>query len=158
MNKYAFGDLIPLFNGVPLTGFAEGDDVISVKKRVDTFSDKVGADGQMTVVKSSDKSGEIIMKFMQGSAGSAALDGFYAKQNVRGAFLPGAFVLYNPTTLEEVIAAACYIKKTADMTRGAGLNSEEWAIVCEDLYLFRSAVGAFGAAVNGIAGGVPVFN
>ena len=152
MNKYAFGDLIPLFNGIPLAGFAEGDDVIQIKKRVDTFSDKVGADGQMTVVQSSDNSGEIVMKFMQGSAGSAAMDSFMAQQKLAGVpFVPGVFSLFNPQTKEQVAGAAAYIKKPADMTRGAGLNSEEWSVVCENIFMFRSAVGAFGAAVNGFS-------
>lgn len=151
MNKYAFGENIILLNGIPLSGFAEGDDVIQVKRRNDTFSDKVGADGQMTVVRSSDLSGEITLKFMQGSSGSATLESALALQSVPRVFVPSQFSVYNPVTGEKVASTACYIKKTADFTRGAGLNSEEWVLVCENIYVLRTIAGVFGAAVNGLA-------
>ena len=150
MNKYAFGELIPLINGIPLTGFAEGDDVIQVKRRVDTFSDKVGADGKMTVVKASDRSGEITLKFMQGSTGSAVMESVLSAQSVPRVFIPCQFSLYNPVSAEKVATTTGYIKKSADLTRGAGLNSEEWVIVCEDMFVFRSIGGVFGEVLSGI--------
>lgn len=57
MRAYSFQNTVAIINGVELSGFAEGDDVISIKRRVDSATDKVGADGKMMVSISADKSG-----------------------------------------------------------------------------------------------------
>ena len=59
MKEYSFANTIVLVNGVEMSGFDEGDDVINIARLTDSASHVVGADGKMTVSLSSDRSGEI---------------------------------------------------------------------------------------------------
>ena len=151
MQKYGFKNIALHVNGQIITGFADGDDVISGKRRVDPFSDKMGADGRMLVVENADKSGEIVFKLMQNSEGSAKMGAMFALQekdsfgsvqvNWRN-MMPGG---------ESVTGTQGYIKKPADITRGAGANTEEWTIVVEDYESFFGHLSPLGAALNFVA-------
>ena len=152
MNFHAFGKLLPMLNGIPLTGFAEGDDVINIKRNSDTFGHKVGADGKMTTYRSSDKSGTVTMKFMQGSEASKVFDTIFSIQaSVTAPFVPAVFTLLNTTTGESVVAVPGYIKRPADWVRGTNVNEEEWEFVCEDLFIFRTVSSVLGTAIDGLA-------
>lgn len=152
MNFHAFGNLLPMLNGIPLTGFAEGDDVINVKRNADTFGHKVGADGRMTAYRNSDESGTVTLKFMQGSEGSKVFDTIFTQLSAKSIpFVPAGFALMNPSTGENVVAAPGYIKRPADWVRGTNVNEEEWEFVCENLFVFRTVSSAFGTAIDGLA-------
>ena len=58
MKVYSFQNTVMLVNGVEITGWADGDDVIKIARRADSASDKIGASGDMMVSISADKSGE----------------------------------------------------------------------------------------------------
>ena len=74
MKRYSFQDTVVLVNGVEITGWADGDDVIGIKRRVDSVSDKMGASGEMMVSVSADRSGEISFKLQQTSSSNKYLN------------------------------------------------------------------------------------
>lgn len=143
MQRYSFKNCVLLVNGIPIEGFAEGDDVIVGKRLNDPFSHKMGADGKMTVAQSADKSGEIVIKLMQGSKGSSTL-GLLFNLLEAGRIDAVAVMYVNTKSGESCTGVHGYIKRPADMSRGAGVNSEEWAIDVENYNAFFSELAPLG--------------
>jgi hypothetical protein len=125
-----------IVNGVEITGWAEGDDVIDIKRRTDSASDKVGAGGNMMVSISTDKSGEITFKLQQTSSSNKYLNGLLQLQEAAGAIFTPVRVLFQDTFRQDLASGTVgYLKKPADMQRGAQGNNQEWTIVVERLDL-----------------------
>jgi hypothetical protein len=132
MKKYSFLDTILLISGVAIEGFDEGDDVISLERLDDSATHKIGSDGAMSVAISADRSGTVTFRLMQTSSSNIFLSGLVTAQE-NGVFVP-AFVLFRDTKGNDFGSGTQgYIKKPANMTRGKGLNSQEWVIVVERL-------------------------
>lgn len=136
MRAYSFQNMVVLVNGVELTNFAEGDDVINVQRRVDSATDKVGADGKMMVSVSADKSGELTFRLQQTSPSNKYLTALIAAQEATGRPFVPVFVLIQDTYRNDVATGtAGYLKKLPNMTRGVQGNNQEWTIVTERLDL-----------------------
>lgn len=150
MRSYSFQNLVTIINGVELSGFADGDDVIHITRRSDSASDKVGADGKMMVSISADKSGEFTFKLQQTSSSNKFLMGLLALQEHAGStFVPIVILMQDTYRNDLATGTTGYLKKTPDMTRGGGGNTQEWTVVTERLDL------VFGdTADQGILGGI----
>lgn len=136
MKRYSFLDTIMIVNGVEITGWDEGDDVIDIARRVDSASDKVGAGGEMMVSVSADKSGEFKFKLMQTSSSNVFLMSLCALQEAGGSeFIPVACLFQDTYRNDLASGTAGYIKKPTDMKRGSKGQSQEWTIVSERLDL-----------------------
>jgi len=131
MKQYAFENVAPMINSFPLSGFAPGDDAISGDRREDAFSDEVGADGEMLVTKTSNKSGLFIFKLQQSSSSNSYLNGLFVLQET-GIFAPVIVSVVDTVTGDSLVGVQGYIKRPAPMTRGAGANTQTWEIVVED--------------------------
>lgn len=134
MKVYSFQNTVVLVNGVELTGFADGDDVIGIRRRVDSATDKVGADGSMMVALSADKSGEVTLRLLQTSSSNKYLNSLMALQE-GGAktFVPISLMFTDTYRNDTATGTIGYLKKPADVIRGAAGNSQEWVIVVERL-------------------------
>lgn len=136
MKTYSFLNTILLVNGIEISGFDEGDDVIQLARREDSASDKIGADGEMTVAINGDRSGTITFRLMQQSDANKYLSGLINAQE-NGAFVP-IFAQFKDTLGNDLGSGTQgYITKPAPMTRGSGPNSNEWVIVVERLDLLH---------------------
>lgn len=136
MKRYSFQDGVLLVNGVEITGWAEGDDVIQVKRRTDSISDKVGAGGEMMISISADKSGEITFKLQQTSSSNKYLMGLLALAEAGNqTFIPINALWQDNYRRDVATGTVGYIKRPADVTRGAQANNQEWTIVTERLDL-----------------------
>lgn len=132
MQTFSFLDTVVLINGVEITGWAEGDDVISIDRLGDSASHVIGADGEMTVSLSADRSGEVIFNLMQGSSSNAYLSGLITTQE-NGAFIP-IFIQFKDTKGNDLASGTQgYIPKPAGMQRGMNAQSQEWRVVVERL-------------------------
>jgi len=132
MKEYSFLDTILLVNGIAISGFDEGDDVITLERSVDTGAHKVGTDGEMTLSLTADRSGSITFRLMQSSDSNTYLSGLVlAAEN--GAFVP-IFVQFKDTRGGDIGSGTQgYILRTATMVRGTNANAQEWSIVVERL-------------------------
>jgi Protein of unknown function (DUF3277) len=74
MHVFSFQNTVVLINGTEITGWADGDDVLQFKRRVDSASDKVGAGGDMLISLSLDKSGEFSFKLQMTSSSNKFLN------------------------------------------------------------------------------------
>lgn len=136
MKVYSFLNTVVIVNGVELTGFADGDDVIDIKRRTDSASDKVGADGAMLISLSADKSGEFTFKLQQTSPSNKFLASLIALQEGGAKTFVPVTVLFQDTYRQDLATGTVgYLKKPADVTRGAQGNTQEWTVVVERLDL-----------------------
>lgn len=134
MRAYSFKNTVLLVSGVAITGFSDGDDVIKISRRNDGVTDKVGADGKMMMSLSSDRSGSIIFKLQQTSSSNRYLSGLAAKQDGGTDTFQAVAVKFQDTYRNDVADGTVgYIKKHADLTRGAAAGDQEWEIVVESL-------------------------
>lgn len=152
MRVYSFGNTVMLVNGVEITGWADGDDVINIARRSDSASDKIGANGDMMVSISSDKSGEFAFKLQQTSSSNKYLAGLMALQEGGAKTFVPVNVLFQDTFRNDLATGTIgYIKKPADLQRGAAAGTQEWTVVVERLDLLLGDPLLI-AAVTGIAG------
>lgn len=137
MKEYSFLNTLLLVNGVEISGFDEGDDVIVLDRINDSASHKVGADGEMSVAISADRSGTATFRLMQTADSNGYLSGLVSSQE-NGAFIP-LFVQFKDTKGGDLGSGTQgYIAKPATMTRGTNPNNQEWVITLERLDLLHS--------------------
>ncbi len=136
MKEYSFLNTLLLVNGVEIGGFDEGDDVIVLDRINDSASHKVGADGEMSLSISADRSGTVTFRLMQTSDSNQYLSGLITAQE-NGAFIP-LFVQFKDTKGDDLGSGTQgYINRPATMTRGAANNSQEWIVTVERLDLLH---------------------
>lgn len=145
MKAYSFLNTVVVVNGAPIVGWADGDDVIQIKRRNDAASDKVGADGRMAVAISADKSGEFTFKLMQTSPSNKILNNLAAAQgNGPTTFVPASVLFQDTYRQDRGSGTVGYVKRPADLQRGAGINDVEWTIVVERMDLLLGDPGFAG--------------
>ena len=134
MKVYSFQNTVMLINGVEITGWSDGDDVIDIQYASDPASHKIGAGGEMMVTISADKSGTFTFKLQQTSASNKYLQGLLALQR-EGAktFIP-VNCLFQDTYRKDIASGTVgYIQKSAGMKRGASASDQEWVVATERL-------------------------
>lgn len=132
MKEYSFLNTSLLVNGVEIEGWDEGDDVISVARRVPAANSKVGTGGEMTVSLSADRSGTFTFRLMQVSDSNTFMSSL-SNAHENGAFVPLAIQLTDIKGNDLASGTQGYIEKPADMVRGTNANAQEWIIVVENL-------------------------
>jgi len=140
---YAFDEVAVLANGVPLTGFGEGDDVIQIARRNDIFSMVVGAKGSGVPVRSSDRSAEVTLGLLQGHEDNAILAAMLAVDE-RGTFT-GVNLLITILASGETVSGRGVITKPADRNMGANLNRYDWVFILENAEFIDAALPEAGA-------------
>lgn len=134
METYAFEKVIVLVGGIPITGFAEGDDVIQAGRRVDTFTLNIGASGDAASSQSADKSGEIILRLQQTSLSHTFLSAQFALME-SGLLTSVPLLIKDAGNLVQLAAAAeCLIQKPADSPLGTALNDREWTLLAAEFF------------------------
>jgi len=136
MKKYSFLDTLLLVNGFEMSGFDEGDDVITLARINDSAAHTVGTDGEMTVSVSADRTGTVTFRLNQSSASNAVLSGLITAQE-NSAFVP-VFIQFKDTSGGDLGSGTQgYINKPADMVRGANAQAQEWVVTVERLDLLH---------------------
>ena len=134
MRLYSFLNTVLLINGVEITGHAEGDDVIDVSRRNDAASDQIGAGGNMMVSLSADKSGAVKFKLQQTSSSNSYLSKLAALQDGGVDTFVAVNIKFQDTYRQDSAEGTVgYIKKHADIKRGAKGGDQEWEIIVERL-------------------------
>lgn len=137
MKNYSFLDTVVLVNGVELSGWAEGDDVITMDRLGDSAAHVIGADGVMTVSLSADRSGSATFSLMQTSDSNAYLSGLINAQE-NDVFVPIFFQFKDTRGGDIGSGTQGYITKPAGMTRGVNAGAQEWVVVVERLDLLHA--------------------
>lgn len=130
---YDSSQVFVTLGGRPLqSGRAEGD-FVTTAFEADAFTKVVGADGEVAVSRSNDRSATIKLKFMQTSEGHKLLTQLYAAQlaSSNGALLDFELRDLTGSLLEH--AAKCWIQKAPDSSYGATVGEREWTLGCAEL-------------------------
>jgi len=141
MREYSFLDTVLLINGIEMTGWAEGDDIIKAQRFEDSATHTIGADGEMTIALSADRSGFFEFSLQQSSTSNIFLTGLVAAQE-SGVFTPVAIQFKDTRGNDLMSGAQGYIPRPADLQRGAGINPQTWRVVVERLDMIHGGVAA----------------
>lgn len=134
MRVFSFLNTVVYVNGVEISGWAEGDDVISIKRRNPSATDKIGAGGEMVVSISADRSGEFTFKLQGTSQSNKYLQSLQSLQQAGSSTFVPVSVLFQDTYRNDIATGTVgYITKPADVSRGANMSDSEWVIVVESL-------------------------
>lgn len=137
MQQYSFAKTNLIINGVPISGYDEGDDVITIRRLNDNSSHILSADGIMTVSFSPDRSGEIIFRVNQASDINGLLSALVLAQE-QNVLVPIA-VQFTDLNGDDLISATTgYIPRPADVVRGLNSQAQEWRIVVENLVMLHA--------------------
>ena len=132
MQTYSFADITLLVQGVEITGYDEGDDVIALERLEDSAAHTIGADGEMTVSLSTNRSGTARFRLLSTSDSNALLSGLISAQE-NGAFVPVFVQMKDNRNNDLGSGTQGYIQRPANMVRGANTQPQEWTIVVERL-------------------------
>ena len=118
----------------PIGGFAKGT-FINVERSSHLWSKEVGADGEVSRTKSSDKSGRITLKLMASSASNDYLSALNLLDELsNGGMFPVIVKDNSGTSL--YAAAEAWIEKAPNAEFSKELTEREWVIDCAILESF----------------------
>ena len=124
--------------GLILGGFAENK-FLSVKRVTDTFSDQVGASGEVARSKSNDRRGEIELTTLASSATNDALSALAILDEQTGSGV-GAFQLSDANGTTLVHAANAWIARMPDTELAKEVGETNWKIRCDSVDIFRGGL------------------
>jgi hypothetical protein len=129
MRVFNFRDNIVLLNNIEVTGWDEGDDVITVERAADAASHKIGAGGEMVISLSSDKSGSATFKLLQtSSANKKLLELLHLQEAGSQTFVPVTMLIKDVRRQDSCAGTVGYIVKMPSYKRGAKDNGQEWKL------------------------------
>lgn len=140
MQEYSFAKSFLLVNGVEISGYDEGDDVITLRRLNDNSAHIISADGVMTVSFHPDRSGEIIFRLNQASASNGFMSALVTAQEAN-TLVPIAVQFTDLNGKDLISATTGYIPRPADVVRGLNTQSQEWRIVVEKLVMIHQNLG-----------------
>ena len=139
MNRYSFTSHTLHVSNMPITGFASGDDVLSVSYRNDGVEDEVGASGEMMAIISADNSAVIKAKLLYASTDNDWMEKqYYLFRQGQISGIPVS--VFNTLTGKGEVATTGYIKKIPDKTLGKKAGSMEWEIVVPKISVQKPTV------------------
>lgn len=134
MKTYDPKEILAVFNGILITGYAE-DSFLSAAMDEDAFTKKTGAGGEVVRTRSNNRGGSVTFTLMQSSPVNDLLSAMGIGDRLAGSGVGPLSVKDNLGTT--VIAAEnAWIKKVSDVEFGKEAGSREWVIDCEALEIF----------------------
>jgi hypothetical protein len=118
-----------------IDGWAEGDDVLTVRRRSDLITDKVGADGNLTISLNPDRSGEVVIKLQQTSPANKKLLELAATAISATTWVPVMLLWQDSFRQDSAAGSPGYIKGFPEVKRGREANEQEWTFVVANLQL-----------------------
>lgn len=137
MRVYSFANNTAIFDAShEVTGYGSGDDVIEADRTGPAASHIVGANGDMAVSLSSDRSGYVKFKLLQTSSSNRYLWQRYVLQEAGSRlFVPLGLVVMDIHRLDVLTGIAGYFEKLPNYKRGEKANEQEWKIIFQKLWM-----------------------
>lgn len=127
MKTYDFNQVSCIAGGNPITGFAEGDDVIKVEYDKELFSTVVGANGEATRTKSNNFSAKVTLKLLKTSLANDILNQFYQSDRLSNSGL-FPFLLKDNNGTDLHSAEQMWIEKSPSVGHGENPSVNEWVL------------------------------
>ncbi len=139
-NNYDPLKVIVTLGPILFVGFVEGS-MITVSRDNETFTKRTGAGGDVTRVRSHDRSGRVTVRLMQSSLTNDDLSARHRQDELLGTqYAPLMVKDLNGTTL--MTAPNAWVVKPADIElAGNEASDREWMIDCDEL------IGVVGGAI-----------
>jgi hypothetical protein len=124
MATYNPSDILVTVNGVPVTGYSDGTDVIGVDYESDFVGDAVGVTGEGAFVEMNDHRATITLKLLATSLMNDVLSGLVAANT------EFAMSMTDERGTTIAAGAACRIQKLPVVAFGNEVGEREWNIRC----------------------------
>ena len=122
--SYSPDKVVVLINGIPMTGFGEGD-AIEVAPVSELSTSKVGIDGDVTRSMGTDRRCRITVRLMQSSPSNDVLSALVGVDQITGGrMFPVTVMDLLGRTL--IVAAQCWIATRPTVTFGREATEREW--------------------------------
>jgi hypothetical protein len=135
--SFSFKDVVVLFNGIPLTGFADGPDAIVIERNVDAYRLLIGADGDAVALKSANRSGVATLRFLQTSSSNAVLTAALKVQDA-GLLSPASFAVKDSNSQDLVLAEGAFPAGPPSLAYGDDHNKREWRLALPAVDIFAN--------------------
>lgn len=133
-SNYDPARVVVIFRGLQLLGPMDGT-FISAERTEDGFMTQVGAAGDVTRVRSRDKTGSVTVTLQAASPSNEDLSAVYAEDEAFGTgYGPLMVKDLNGTTL--ISAEKAWIKKLPNVEFADEASSREWILDCAELEMF----------------------
>jgi len=134
IKTYAPDKVSVVFGGAILSGYAE-DTFVKVEQSVEAFTKHIGADGEVSRTRNTDKSGTITVTLKQTSDSNDTLSAFYLADI---ASLQGYLPVIVKDNIGRTLAAgsSAWIQKLPESEFGKEISDREWVIEVADLQYF----------------------
>lgn len=119
-------DVVIIFNGIPIGGFADGT-FVEVSHASDDFDDFVGADGSVARAKTNDERLYVKFTLMQTSESNALLSAM-SNLDRKTKLGVGPFVMSSKTEGSKWAGLKSWIKARPTYTYSKGIENWEWLI------------------------------
>lgn len=140
VTAYSAQNVTVTFLGKVLSGFADGDDAIMVERNKPTMSQTIGIQGDGVYSQTSDKSGVVTLKLLQGCEENAFLSGKISASEA-GGIASGELIITEFGNDARVTARKCVIEGMPKFQRGEGHTSVEWRFLSTDIDIVQG-IGA----------------
>ena len=135
---YSAQNVIVTYLGKTLGGFAEGDDAIQVERNKPTMSQTIGMQGDGAYTQTSDKSGVITLKLLQGCEENTFLTKKIQAAET-GGIVSGELIITEVGNDARVTARKCVIEGMPKFQRGEGQVPVEWRFLSTDVDMAQGA-------------------
>lgn len=143
MKQYSFYSVDLLLDGVPVTGYTQGNSIITAARTAPQHLDFMGARGEMSVATIADQSGVITFSLLQTSdwnqimQARAMLDQNTGLSGNKATFTPFQAMINDKMGDTLVTGVNGFIPKQPDIVRGIGIVTVTWAIRFEEIFFVR---------------------
>jgi hypothetical protein len=131
MKNFDFRKNHLFINGVEVSGYGKGDDVLSIERMANLADDEVGADGRMTVSLNADKRVKVTVKLNQTSPDNARFSKVARNHDSADTFTPVTGAWQDSYRNDSADVTVGYMVKHSDIKRGAHANETETVFIFE---------------------------
>ncbi len=124
LTNYDSAKVSVIFNGLPISGFADGT-FVSVEQTEDTFALTVGAGGEAVRAANNNGSGRVTLTLLQSSESNDALSALHNADKLSGDGV-GALMVKDNSGRTVIAAAKAWIVKPATSEFAREATNREW--------------------------------
>lgn len=134
LKNYAPEDVLIVFAGVPISNGLAADSFVEIEPAANMFEDAVGADGEVTRMKTNDRRATVKFKLMASSSDNAKLSTIAALDKKTGGGIGPLMITVKGTNIV-YLAAKAWISREPNVSFGSTMGDLEWEIRCASLDL-----------------------
>jgi hypothetical protein len=126
---YDFKQCLVMFGTDVITGFAEGDDAVSVEQETELYTKQTGADGEVTRSRMNNDGGKVTIKLQASSPSNDVFNASAQADRVSGSGKKPLFIKDGSGRSLHTIAEG-WVSKLPNAQYGSGSGTREWVIEC----------------------------